>query len=152
MMDKWGVKIVNYINGGVILFNLEKIIRDNKDAELLDFSFKHNGQLYFLEQDGLNLVFFNKTGLLPLKYGIYLFGNITTYRHTVKKFLRMELNETELIEALEDPALLHFAGCFPKIWENKKYKNCFGDTSVCFKPHRDFYYYANKTDYAEHNQ
>ena len=149
MMDKWGVKIVNYINGGVILFNLEKIIRDNKDAELLDFSLKHNGQLYFLEQDGLNLVFFNKTGLLPLKYGIYLFGNITTYRHTVKKFLRMELNETELIEALEDPALLHFAGCFPKIWENKKYKNCFGDTSVCFKPHRDFYYYANKTDYAE---
>ena len=31
----------------------------------------------------------------------------------------------------------------------KKYKNCFGDTSVCFKPHKDFYFYANKTDFAE---
>ena len=38
-------------------------------------------------EDGLNLVFFNKTGLLPLKYGIYLFGNITTYRYIMKKFL-----------------------------------------------------------------
>ena len=43
-------------------------------------------------EDELNLVFFNKTGLLPLKYDIYLFDNITTYRHIMKKFLRMELN------------------------------------------------------------
>ena len=88
----------------------------------MDFSFKQNGGLYFLEQDGLNLVFFNKTGLLPLKYGIYLFGNITTYRHSVKKFLRMEWNETELIEALKDSALLHFAGCFPKFGRIKNIK------------------------------
>ena len=47
MMDKFGVKIVNYINGWVILFNLEKIIWNNKDAEFFDFSFKHNGRLYF---------------------------------------------------------------------------------------------------------
>ena len=149
MMDKWGVKLVNYINGGVILFNIEKIIRDNKDFELLEFSMKNNGRLYFLEQDALNLVFYNKTGILPLKYGIYLFGNITTYRRSVKKQLRVQLDENELIEALNDPAILHFAGCFPKIWENKKYKNCFGDRSVCFKPHNDFYFYADKTDYAE---
>ena len=149
MMDKWHVKLVNYINGGVILFNIEKITKDNKDTELLDFSLKNNGRLYFLEQDALNLVFYNKTGILPLKYGIYLFGNITTYRRKVKKQLRVELDENELIDALNDPAILHFAGCFPKIWENKKYKNCFFDTSVCYKPHNDFYFYADKTDYAE---
>ena len=149
MMDKWGIKLVNYINGGVILFNIKEIIKDNKDVELLSFSLKNNGRLYFLEQDALNIVFYNRTGLLPLKYGIYLFGNITTYRNTVKKTLRVELNETELIEALEKPALLHFAGCWPKIWTDKKYKNCFGDTSVCFRPHKDFYFYANKTDNTE---
>ena len=149
MMDKWGKKLVNYINGGVILFNIKKITKDNKDAELFAFTVKNTGRLYFLEQDALNLIFYNKTGLLPLKYGIYLFGNITTYHKKVKKQLRVELNETELIEALEKPAILHFAGCYPKIWENKKYKNCFGDTSVCFKPHNDFYFYVNKTDYAE---
>ena len=149
MMDKWGKKLVNYINGGVILFNIKKIIKDNKDAELFAFTVKNTGRLYFLEQDALNLIFYNKTGLLPLKYGIYLFGNITTYHKKVKKQLRVELNETELIEALEKPGILHFAGCYPKIWENKKYKNCFGDTSVCFKPHNDFYFYVNKTDYAE---
>ena len=149
MMDKWGKKLINYINGGVILFNIKKITKDNKDAELFEFTVKNTGRLYFLEQDALNLIFYNKTGLLPLKYGIYLFGNITTYHKKVKNELRAELNETELIEALENPAILHFAGCFPKIWENKKYKNCFGDTSVCFKPHKDFYFYANKTDFAE---
>ena len=149
MINRWNKKLVNYINGGVILFNIKEIIKDNKDVELLSFSLKNNGRLYFLEQDALNIVFYNRTGLLPLKYGIYLFGNITTYRNTVKKHLRVELNETELIEALEKPALLHFAGCWPKIWTDKKYKNCFGDTSVCFRPHKDFYFYANKTDYAE---
>ena len=50
---------------------------------------------------------------------------------------------------MEDLELLHFADCFPKIRENKKYNNCFGDTSVCFKQHRDFYFNANKIDYAE---
>ena len=150
MMDKWGVKLVNYINGGVILFNLEKIIRDNKDAEWFHFTLKNNGRLYFLEQDSLNLVFYNHTGLLPLKYGIYLFGTIDTYRKTVKKFLRTELNETELIEALNSPAIVHFAGCYPKIWEkHSKYKTVFGEQSVCFKAFDDFYFYANKTDYGE---
>ena len=153
MMDKWGKKLVNYINGGVILFNLEKIIKNNKDAELFDFLLKNNGRLYFLEQDALNLVFYNHTGLLPLKYGIYLFGNITTYRNVVKKSLRVELNETELIEALDNPGVVHFAGCYPKIWEKKsKYKTAFGDQSVCFKAHDDFHFYAKKTDYAEHIQ
>ena len=151
MMDKWGVKLVNYINGGVILFNLEKIIRDNKDAEWFHFTLKNNGRLYFLEQDSLNLVFYNHTGLLPLKYGIYLFGTIDTYRKTVKKFLRAELNETELIEALNSPAIVHFAGCYPKIWEkHSKYKTVFGEQSVCFKAFDDFYFYANKTDYGEY--
>ena len=96
----------------------------------------------------MNLVFYNKVGLLPLKYGIYLFGNITTYRKSVKKQLRVELNETELIEALNDPALVHFAGCNPKIWGRSK-KNAFGDLSVCYKAHDDFYIYANKTEFAE---
>ena len=150
MMDKWKVKLVNYINGGVILFNLEKIIRDNKDAEWFLFTLKNNGRLYFLEQDSLNLVFYNHTGILPLKYGIYLFGTIETYRKTVKKYLRVEINETELIEALEHPAIVHFAGCYPKIWEkHSKYKTVFGEQSVCFKAFDDFYFYANKTDYGE---
>ena len=149
MINRWNKKLVNYINGGVLLFNIKKITKDNKDAELLKFALKNHKRLFFLEQDALNLVFFNKTGLLPLKYGIYLFGNITTYRKKVKKELRVHLNETELIDALQKPALLHLAGCFPKVWTNKKYKNCFKDTSVCFKPHKDFYFYANKTDYAE---
>ena len=48
MMDKWGIKLVNYINGGVILFNLEKIIKDNKDGELFEFTIKNNRIFIFL--------------------------------------------------------------------------------------------------------
>jgi len=34
---------------------------------------------HFLEQDTLNIIYKGKIGLLPLKYGIYLFGNIDQY-------------------------------------------------------------------------
>ena len=36
--DKSGVKMTNYINSGVMLDNNKKIIDDNKDAELLDYT------------------------------------------------------------------------------------------------------------------
>ena len=148
VMDKWNKKIVNYIHGGVLLLNLQKMIIDKKDVELMSFGLKNNNQLDYLVQDALNIVFYNKTGLLPLKYGIYLFGDINTYQKSIKPLLRMVLNETELIEALNEPSLIHFAGCYPNIWTNK-YNNTFGDINVCNKAHKDFYFYASKTDYSD---
>lgn len=145
-LGDWGKKIVNYINAGVMLINIEKIIKNNKDFGLLDFSSKYNKRLYFPEQDGINIFFYPKVGLLPLKYGLYLFGNITIFQKFVKKYVRTKINETELSEAINDPAVVHFSCCYPKIWSISKI-NCFADTLICKRFHRDFYVYANKTNY-----
>ena len=146
MLDKWGIKVIKYINVGVMLINMEKIINENKDIELLQFSVKNNGKLYFPEQDAINVFFYPDTGLLPLKYGIYLFGNLTIFQKVVKKSLRVKINETELSEAIDDPSIVHFSCCYPKIW-SKSTKNCMADTRICERFHKDFYFYANKTNY-----
>ena len=146
MVDKWGIKVKNYINVGCILINLEKIIKENKDIGLIYFSVKYNRGLFFPEQDSINVFFYPNVGLLPLKYGIYLLGNITVFHKNIKKSLRFEINETELIEAIDDPSIVHFSCCFPKLW-NKITKNAFGYDSVCKRFQKDFYFYANKTKY-----
>ena len=82
-IDKFVKNATYYINGGVILFNLKKIRNDKKDFELVRFTIKYNRNLFFLEQDSINIVFFHKIGLLPLKYGIYLYGNIESFEKKI---------------------------------------------------------------------
>jgi lipopolysaccharide biosynthesis glycosyltransferase len=148
ILDKWGIRVINHINAGVILINIEKIINENKDFDLLQYVVKNNRKLFFLEQDAINLFFHNYIGLLPLKYGIYLFGNITIFRKKIKKNLRVQLNETELIEAIENPAIVHCSCCYPKFWSRSTY-NCFGDTFICDRFNRDFYFFAKKTKFFQ---
>ena len=140
----WEKKIVNYINVGVMLINIEKIIEKNIDFALLYFSAKNNEILFFPEQDGINVFLYPNVGLLPLRYGLYLFGNISIYQNIVKKYVKVKINETELSEAIDDPAIVHFSCCYPKVWFISN-ENCMGDTLVCKRFHRDFYFYANKT-------
>ena len=58
------------INAGVILFNIEKFRKDNKDFEIFYYLFKYK----FTEQDALNYVLLPNIGYLPFKYGI-VFNN-----------------------------------------------------------------------------
>lgn len=146
MLDKWGIKVKNYINVGCILINLEKIVNEKKDIDLINFSVKYNKDLFFPEQDSINILFYPNVGFLPLKYGIYLLGNIYVFRKKIKKTLRFEINETELIEAINDPSIVHFSCCSPKVWFNLS-KNAFGCDSICKRFQKDFYFYANKTKY-----
>ena len=145
-IDRFVKNAKTYINGGVLLFNIEKIRKENKDIELLKFTFENNADLWFLEQDSINVVFFQKIGLLPLKYGIYLYGDMKTYENYYEKRLRIKLNKDELKNAMDDPSLVHLSCCNPKVW-NKNSRNDFGMTSICDKFRKDFYFYANKTKY-----
>jgi lipopolysaccharide biosynthesis glycosyltransferase len=135
-----------YINAGVLLLNLKKIRNDNKDIELIRFTIENNRDLFFLEQDSFNIVFFKKIGILPLKYGIYLFGNIEIFKKKIQKKLRIKLNKKEIINALNKPSVVHLSCCNPKIW-HKESKNIFGIDNICKIYHKEFYYYANKTNY-----
>ena len=61
----------NYINSGVVLFNLKKIREDNKEQELNKFVNENN--LYYPDQDAINAIFKNNILFLDNKYNSSLF-------------------------------------------------------------------------------
>ena len=137
-----------YINAGVLLININKIRRDNKDFELIDFTRKYTKRLFFLEQDGINFVYYKKMGLLPLKYGVYLYGNITNFKKKYLYKLKIKINLNELKKAIDDPSIVHLCCCNPKVWYKKtKHENKFNH--ICKRYQREFYFYANKTKYYD---
>jgi lipopolysaccharide biosynthesis glycosyltransferase len=138
----------NYINVGVILINIKKIREDNKDFELIDFTFKNTKKLFFPEQDGMNYIFYKKIGLLPLKYGIYLYGNITQFKKNYLRKVKSKIDINEVEKAIEDPTIVHLCCCNPKVWykrtRHERYYN-----HICKRFQKEFYFYANKTKYYE---
>ena len=145
VMDKHGINATHYINGGCLLFNIEKIRKDHKDVDLLQFTFKNNSVLRFREQDSINYVFHPHIGFLPLKYGIYMIGSNGMFNALIR-LTRSPINLTEGYEAIKDPGIVHFSCCWPKIWSNGT-KNLFKDPNICMRYQKEFYYYANKTQY-----
>ena len=137
-----------YINAGVLLININKIRRDNKDFELIDFTRKYSKRLFFLEQDGINFVYYKKMGLLPLKYGVYLYGNITDFKKKYLYKLKIKIDLNELKKAIDDPSIVHLCCCNPKVWYRKtKHENKFNH--ICKRYQKEFYFYANKTKYYD---
>ena len=137
-----------YINSGVLLINIDKIRKDNKDFELIKFTKKNSKKLFFPEQDGINYIFHEKIGLLPLKYGIYLYGNITEYQKEYSYKLNIKLDLKELEKAIEDPSIVHLCCCNPKVWyKATKHENHFHH--ICKRFQKEFYFYANKTKFYD---
>ena len=147
VMDSYGINATHYINGGCLLFNIEKIRKDKKDVDLLQFTIKNNSVLRFREQDSINYIFYPNIGFLPLKYGIYMIGSKKTF-NGLSKYTRTELNITEGYEAVDDPAVVHFSCCWPKVWTNGS-QNLFKEHDICLRYQKEFYYYANKTQYYD---
>jgi lipopolysaccharide biosynthesis glycosyltransferase len=145
VMDEYGINATHYINGGCLLFNIDKIRKDKKDDDLLQFTIKNNSVLRFREQDAINYVFYPKIGFLPLKYGIYMIGSKRKFK-SLSRYTRSPLNLAEGYEAVKDPAIVHFSCCWPKVWTEGS-KNLFKDHDICLRYKNEFYYYANKTQY-----
>ena len=146
-LDKWdpdNFKI--YVNGGVLLFNIHKIRKDNMDLKLLLFHGVNYTRTNFFEQDSLNYIYKNKIGLLPLKYGVYLFGNIEEYKKEYLYKMRIDINLTELENAIEKPSIVHLCCCNPKVWY-KSTRQEKGFNHICERFQKEFYFYANKTKY-----
>ena len=146
IIDKLGINSKYYINGRVILLNIKKIRKNNMDINLLKYTAENYNNVLFLEQDTLNYIFYDKIGFLPLKYGTYLFGNISDFKKYYMEKFRVQLNLTELDEAIKDPSIVHLSCCNPKVW-NKTSVQEHGSDYICQRYQKKFYYYANKTDY-----
>ena len=146
IIDKLGINSKYYINGRVILLNIKKIRKNNMDINLLKYTAENYNNVLFLEQDTLNYIFYGKIGFLPLKYGTYLFGNIDDFKKYYLEKFRVQLNLTELEKAIKDPSIVHLSCCNPKVW-NKTSAQEHGSDYICQRYQKEFYYYANKTDY-----
>ena len=146
VMGDYGIKQPeHYINGGCLLFNIKKIRKDHKDVDLLELTIKNNSIWRFREQDSINYAFYPKLGFLPLKYGIYMIGSKQMF-NALAKYVYSPLNLTEGAEAVNDPAIVHFSCCWPKVWTNGT-KNLFKNKDICIRYQKEFYYYAKKTKY-----
>ena len=146
-IDDLGIKSEKYINSGVLLINLEKIRKDKKDYDLINFISNHS-QIYY-DQKILNYILYPFIGKLPYKFGIWNFPN----KLDIKKYskcLRQMINITEIEEAFENPSLFHLVGCWPKPWiQSSIYQGCNIKNCSCLKYRIIWDYYANKTDYYE---
>ena len=141
--DKKMIKRV--INVGVILINIEKLRNENKDFEILYYLFNKN----FTEQLAINYVCNSKIGYLPFKYGI--FANIHKKNNTYNNYLSMKLdkkvNKTEVIEAINNPSIVHILCCNPKHWYKRNKILDKKNYEICIKYHNFFVFYAKKTKY-----
>ncbi len=135
----------SHINVGVLLINIEKIRKDNKDISMLKYLFKKK----LLEQFVINKACSPKIGYLPFKYGI--FANIHNKNNKYQNYLEMildkKLNITEVIEAIKDPSIVHVVNCNPKYWYKRKQSLDIPGHEYCNKYQKIFYYYAKKTIY-----
>lgn len=148
VMGKHGIpKPKHYINGGCLLFNIQKIRNDHKDIDLLSLTIKNNSIWRFREQDAINFAFYPNIGFLPLKYGIYMIGNKYTFK-ALSAHVYSPLDQKEGAEAVEDPSIIHFSCCWPKVWTNGT-KNLFKNHDYCVRFQKEFYFYANKTKYYQ---
>ena len=86
-----------------------------------------------------------------MKFGIFNFPTIFDIKYLYLKKIRQILNITELIKAIEDPSLMHFVLCYPKVWlSNSRYvpistRNGTLYRSSCEKFHKIWIKYAKLT-------
>ena len=100
----------NYINAGVILFNLKKIREDKLVEEFLQCA--KNGWIC-QDQDVLNKCCCNAIKIFEFQYNIYS----VAYGYK-KEWLKNIFEETEIENALNNPAIVHYATKVAKPWLN----------------------------------
>ena len=80
----FGVENDHYICAGVMLINLEKLRQDNIEEKFEAFIKENNERLVQHDQTVINVVCAKNNGVLPAKYGIFNFHDITLARHYAK--------------------------------------------------------------------
>jgi lipopolysaccharide biosynthesis glycosyltransferase len=146
IMKRFNLKLKALVNSGVILFNIKKIRKYNKDIELLYFTMKNSKKLKYPEQDSMNIVFNKNIGILPYEYGMRIIDSLQTYKEKCEHKYLIKYSISEIKNAILRPAIVHLVYCSPKIW-NRETKNLFGKDKICIKYQKHFYYYAKKTKY-----
>lgn len=101
-------KKYNYINSGVLLFNIDFWRKNDTTNECLEYISKYPERVRLHDQDTLNAVCHKKIKILPIKYNLQT-GFILT-QFTYEKQVKSEIDSCSL-----SPVIIHFTGRF-KPW------------------------------------
>ena len=137
-----GLNVKNYINTGVMLFNLEELRLGGISKKIEEFLVKHNFKLLFPVNDSINTVCHEKNGYFPPEYIQWGFCNVHLADKYIKD-LQIKVDREEVIKAYKDPYIYHLIGYRSKPWNGiPNYQG-----TVCIDPIFRFYEMAKKTDY-----
>jgi lipopolysaccharide biosynthesis glycosyltransferase len=128
-----------YINAGVILFNNQKIIKDNKAQELIDSITKFANQLPWIDQDILSRVFLHRIQNLEIRYNSFI-CNLAEYLSLSKANKKSYINRiksSEIIHYIRKPAVNKIG----KITFSHIYFKYFDQTSLRKKYNLSYYFY-----------
>lgn len=97
----------DYINAGVLLFNLIEIEKEGLSEKLEEAG--HRTEYPHNDQDAINAVFHNRIHLLPIR-----FNAINAYLYDRKKDTENEYGSEAIQQARKDPIIIHYIGkCKP---------------------------------------
>lgn len=137
-LSKYGKNLSDFINGGIILMNLEMLRKDKIYKKIYDFLRKNNGSLLYVDQDAINVVCNKKNGFFPEYYISNGICSATIFKHLNKH----KLKNIEIIQALKEPYIFHF-----KIYTKPWYGIAKRKNMICFDFFPRFYEYAKKSSY-----
>lgn len=113
---------LGYFNAGVLLINLNYWRVNNIRSEIESFIKNHVEKIFCCDQDILNYVLRERKKTLPLKYNSQA-GYLWTLMRAGYNYWKYE---KEVLEAREDPVILHFTDTKPWIQgSNHPYKSTF---------------------------
>lgn len=131
-----------YLNGGVLLANLDALRRESVKSAINHFFQKYKEALSYFDQDILNAVFCGKIGVLPPEYNVMSsmldidYDALQTLRQPMRYYSRQEIKQ-----AIQQPRIVHFSRHIlsTQPWEKH---SC--------NPYREaFLYYAGMTPWKE---
>jgi lipopolysaccharide biosynthesis glycosyltransferase len=137
-----GLNVNNYINTGVMLFNLDELRKDDVAKKIEEFLIKHNYRLLFPVNDSVNTVCHKKNGYFSPEYVQWGLCNENFVNKYIDE-LSIKLDKKEVLKAYKDPYIYHMIGYKYKPWNGiPNYQG-----TVCIDPIARFYEMAKKTDY-----
>lgn len=143
---KFGVRNDHYICSGVMLINLKELRDDNIIQKFNEFIEKNGKSLPMHDQTVINVVCYEKNGLLPAKFGIWhrYLNRYSAKDWSKKIYISLEkYTPNELVDACNNPVVLHFPNNNKKLWNNQNSES---------KDVKDWWNYARKTGFFDEIQ
>ena len=105
------------------------------------FKILNHKKLKHQDQTVINYILYPKIGLLSFEYGIFNFPIEFDIKYLYLNTIRQKLNVTELLNAINNPSLIHFVLCYPKVWEkNSRYNGYSTRNETIYKNSCDIFH------------